>query len=290
MNARTLRISASHRRVGFRQRLASLPFYVLALLVVAAFILPFSWMVSMAFKQPDEWFVTPPRLIPLHPTLANFAGALDPIFLRYAFNSVVISCTTTVVTIVFAVFSSYAFSRLRFPGRRQIFTITILTQLLPLVVLIIPIYRFFGEHHLVNTYLALVVSYLTFTVPVAVWLLRGFFISIPPDFEEAAKIDGCSQLGAFIRIVLPLSTPGIASTATYVFFTTWQEFLFALSLTTSQDMRTLPVGILGYVGEHYTQWGLLMAASVLICIPVFFLFLVLQRQFVAGLVRGGVKG
>jgi len=264
--------------------------YVLVMVVVAFFILPFSWMVSIGFKAPDEWFVTPPRLIPQRPTLDNYLGALDPAFLRYAFNSILVSTVTTVVTLVFAVFSAYAFSRLRFPGRRQIFTLIILTQLLPLVVLIIPIYRFFAEQGLINTYLALVIAYLTFTVPVAVWLLRGFFASIPFDLEEAAKIDGCGQLGAFLRVVLPLSTPGLAGTATYVFFSTWQEFLFALSLTTSQDMRTLPIGILGYIGEHQTNWGLLMAASVLICVPVFVLFLFLQRQFVAGLVAGGVKG
>jgi ABC-type glycerol-3-phosphate transport system permease component len=264
--------------------------YVLVMLVVAFFILPFSWMVSIGFKAPDEWFVTPPRLIPQRPTLDNYLGALDPAFLRYAFNSILVSTITTVVTLVFAVFSAYAFSRLRFPGRRQIFTLIILTQLLPLVVLIIPIYRFFAAQGLINTYLALVIAYLTFTVPVAVWLLRGFFASIPFDLEEAAKIDGCGQLGAFLRVVLPLSTPGLAGTATYVFFSTWQEFLFALSLTTSQDMRTLPIGILGYIGEHQTNCGLLMAASVLICVPVFVLFLFLQRQFVAGLVAGGVKG
>ncbi len=273
-----------------RASVNSLVSSLLVLLLVAFFILPFSWMVSMGFKQPDEWFVTPPRLIPQHPTLANYLGALDPAFLRYAFNSVLVSSVTTAITIICALFSAYAFSRLAFPGRRQLFTLIILTQLLPLVVLIIPIYRFFAEQGLINTYLALIVAYLTFTVPVAVWLLRGFFASIPVDLEEAAKIDGCTQMGAFLRVVLPLSAPGIAGTATYVFFSTWQELLFALSLTTSQDMRTLPVGILGYIGEHETNWGLLMAASTLICIPVFGLFLFLQRQFVAGLVAGGVKG
>jgi ABC-type glycerol-3-phosphate transport system permease component len=275
---------------AYRPRAGSFLTYVLVMVVVAFFILPFSWMISMGFKAPDEWFVTPPRLIPEHPTLANYLGALDPAFLRYAFNSILVSSVTTVVTIVFAVFSAYAFSRLMFPGRRQIFTLIILTQLLPLVVLIIPIYRFFAQQGLINTYPALIIAYLTFTVPVAVWLLRGFFSSIPYDLEEAAKIDGCTQMGAFLRIVLPLSAPGIAGTATYVFFGTWQELLIALSLTTSQDMRTLPIGILGFIGEHQTNWGLLMATSVLICIPVFVLFLFLQRQFVAGLVSGGVKG
>ena len=180
------------------------------MVLVAFFILPFSWMVSMGFDQTDEWFLNPPRLIPQHPTLDNYIGALDPFFLRYALNSILVSTFTTVTTIVFAVFCAYAFSRLRFPLRRQLFTLIIMTQLLPLVVLIIPIYRFFAEQGLINTYPALVISYLTFTVPVAVWLLRGFFASIPIELEEAAKLDGCTQMGAFMRVVLPLSMPGIS--------------------------------------------------------------------------------
>jgi ABC-type glycerol-3-phosphate transport system permease component len=146
-----------------------------------------------------------------------------------------------------------------------------------------------GDWHLLNTYFSLIVAYLTFTVPVAVWLMRGFLVGLPVELEEAAQIDGCTRMGSFFRVVVPISGPGIAATATYVFFLSWQEFLFALAFM-SGDMQTLPVGVLGYIGEHTTDWGRLMAASSLVCLPVLVLFLFLQRQFIAGLVQGSVKG
>jgi multiple sugar transport system permease protein/raffinose/stachyose/melibiose transport system permease protein len=197
---------------------------------------------------------------------------------------------TTVVTLVAAVFASYSFSRLRYPGRKILLIMILFTQLLPLAVLIVPMYRIMGRLKMLDTYPALVIAYLTFTIPVAVWFLRGFFSAIPYELEEAAQIDGASRLTAFLLVVLPISLPGISATATYVFFVTWQEFMFALAFTTSKAMRTLPVGILDFIGEHQTDWGVLMAASVLVCLPVFLLFFLLQRQFIAGLTKGAIKG
>ena len=151
-------------------------------------------------------------------------------------------------------------------------------------------YRIMARLNMLDTYPALVIAYLTFTIPVAVWFMRGFLSAIPYELEEAAQLDGASRLQAFLLIVLPVSLPGISATATYVFFVTWQEFMFALAFTTSRHMRTLPVGILDFIGEHQTDWGVLMAASVLVCLPVFFLFFLLQRQFIAGLTQGAIKG
>jgi len=263
--------------------------YAAVVVVVGLFLSPFVWMLSMALKPPNEIFAFPPTLLPHHPTAANFSGALTPTFLRYGFNSLVVAFATTVVTVPVALLSAYAFSRLRFPGRKQILALIILTQLLPLVVLVVPIYQIMADWHLLNTYPALIIAYLTFTIPVAVWLLRGFLVGLPVELEEAGQIDGCTRIGAFFRIIVPLTAPGISATATYVFFLSWQEFLFALTFM-SGSMQTLPVGVLGYIGEHTTDWGLLMAASTLVCVPVFVLFLFLQRQFIAGLVQGGVKG
>jgi ABC-type glycerol-3-phosphate transport system permease component len=147
-----------------------------------------------------------------------------------------------------------------------------------------------GQAGLIDTFASLIIGYLAFSVPVGVWLLRGFFVGIPKELEEAAHIDGCSQLQAFWRIVVPLVRPGIGATAAYILFLTWQEFMFALTFITSQDKRTLPVGIFDFVGQYETNWGNLMAASVLICIPVFILFLFVQKQLVGGLTQGAVKG
>jgi multiple sugar transport system permease protein/raffinose/stachyose/melibiose transport system permease protein len=192
--------------------------------------------------------------------------------------------------IAVSLFSSYAFSRLRFRGRKFLLKVIILTQLFPLIVIIIPIYTIFTRLHLINTHISLVIAYLTFTVPVGVWILRGFFKGIPYNLEEAAMVDGCTRLRAFIRIVLPLARPGISATAVYIFIVTWQEFMFALTFMSGQKMRTLPVGILDFVRQYGINWGGLMAASTLITIPVFILFLILQRQFISGLTQGSIKG
>jgi ABC-type glycerol-3-phosphate transport system permease component len=264
--------------------------HALAVLTVAFFALPFAWMISVALKQPDELFTFPPHLLPSRPTLENFASAVTPSFLRYGLNSAVVATLTTVITLAVATFSAYSFSRLKYRGRKALLVLILFTQLLPLAVLIVPMYRIMGGLGMLDTYPALVVAYLTFTIPVGVWFLRGFFAAIPYEIEEAAQIDGASRLQAFLHVVLPVSLPGISATATYVFFVTWQEFMFALAFTTSKSMRTLPVGILDFIGEHQTNWGVLMAASVLVCLPVFVLFFAMQRQFIAGLTRGAMKG
>lgn len=279
------RQAASPRTVRARRGLL----YLAVLLVLVFFLFPFFWMISMALKPVTEIFAFPPTPLPIHATLDNFRVAINPTFLRYGLNSLIVAVVTTLVTVPVALLCAYSFTRLRFPGRAQILALIIMTQLMPLVVLVVPIYEIMGGWHLLNTYFALIVAYLTFTVPVAVWLLRGFLAGLPVELEEAARIDGCTRMGAFFRIVVPISAPGISATATYVFFLSWQEFLFALTFL-SGNMQTLPVGVLGYIGEHTTDWGLLMAASSLVCVPVFVLFLFLQRQFIAGLVQGSVKG
>ncbi|MGQ9786736.1 MAG: carbohydrate ABC transporter permease [Anaerolineae bacterium] len=274
----------------YRKKLHRVMIYVLVLVTIAVFGCPIFWMLSVAIKPAQEIFCFPPTFLPAEPTLENFQKALNPVFLRYAFNSVLVASSTTVLTLVFAVLSSYSFSRLHFRGRKPLLVVILLTQLLPLAVLIVPMFRILSNIGLINTYPALIIAYLTFTVPVAVWFLRSFFYSIPYELEEAAMIDGCTRLRAFLTIILPLSLPGISATGTYVFFVTWQELLFSLAFMTSKSMRTLPVGVLDFIGEHVTDWGALMAASILVCVPVFVLFIFMQNQLIAGLTEGAIKG
>jgi len=257
---------------------------------VGVFVGPILWMVSVALKSPQETFRFPPTFLPEWPTLENFAKALNPGFLRYALNSILVAGLTTVLTLSFAVFSSYSFSRLKFRGRKPLLVIILLTQLLPLAVLIVPMFRIMSSLGMINTYPALIIAYLTFTIPVAVWFLRSFFHNIPYELEEAAMMDGCTRMRAFFSVILPLSLPGISATGSYVFFVTWQELLFSLAFMTSKDMRTLPLGVLDFIGEHITDWGALMAASILVCVPVFLLFIFMQNQLIAGLTEGAVKG
>lgn len=252
---------------------------------------PFLWMLSVALKPPPEQFGIPPTLLPSHPTLENFLSVLHyPLFINYFTNSLIIATITTIFVVCVTVFSAYSFSRVKFAGRKKFLSLIIFSQLFPLAAIIVPIYIIISKIGLINTYFSLIIAYLSFTVPISVWILRGFIEGIPYELEEAAMIDGCGKLQAFLRIILPLSRSGIAATASYIFFVTWQEFMFALTFITDETKRTLPVGILDFIGQYETNWGNLMAASIFVCLPVFILFMVLQRQLVAGLTKGSLKG
>jgi ABC-type glycerol-3-phosphate transport system permease component len=276
-------------RIRKHRLIAFVRFFLIAVLL--GFVLfPFFYMASTAFKTEPDQFRSPPVYLPKEPTLVNFKQALEPKFIRYFINSFIVTISTTLIVITVSIFSSYAFSRIRFRGRKFLLKIIILTQLFPLIVIIIPVYTIFTKIHLINTHISLIIAYLTFTVPVGVWILRGFFKGIPYNLEEAAMVDGCTRLRAFLKIVLPLAKPGISATAVYIFIVTWQEFMFALTFLTGEKMRTLPVGILDFIRQYGVNWGGLMAASTLITIPVFILFLILQRQFISGLTQGSIKG
>ena len=264
--------------------------YILVGLLLIFVLFPFGWMVSIALKTPEEQFRIPPTLLPSHFTLQNFLTlSQHPVFIYFFLNSILIASTTTLLVVFVTIFCAYSFSRLKFPGRTSLLSIIILTQLFPLAAIIVPIYIIMSRVGLINTYFSLIIAYLSFTVPISVWLLRGFIQGIPPELEEAAMVDGCGRLQAFIKIILPLSRPGIAATAAYIFFVSWQEFMFALTFITDEYKRTLTVGILDFVGQYTTDWGSLMAASVCICLPVFVLFLILQKQLITGLTRGALK-
>lgn len=264
--------------------------YILVALLLIFVLFPFAWMVSIALKTPEEQFRVPPTLLPSHFTLQNFLTlSQHPVFIYFFLNSILIASTTTLLVVFVTIFCAYSFSRLKFPGRTSLLSIIILTQLFPLAAIIVPIYIIMSRVGLINTHFSLIIAYLSFTVPISVWLLRGFIQGIPPELEEAAMVDGCGRLQAFIKIILPLSRPGIAATAAYIFFVSWQEFMFALTFITDEHKRTLTVGILDFVGQYTTDWGSLMAASVCICLPVFVLFLILQKQLITGLTRGALK-
>lgn len=266
--------------------------YLTVTILMIWVLLPIVWMISTAFKPPKEQFAAPPLLFPLNPTLTNFETIATPWFIRIFLNSLVVALSTTVIVILLSILPSYAFARLRFRFRKQLFYTLIFSQMFPLAALIIPIYAMVSTLKLIDTYYALIIANLTFTVPTSVWLLRSFVLGIPTELEEAAQIDGCSTLKAFLRIVLPLLTPGMLSTATYIFIVTWQEFLFALTFISLDEMKTLAVGILRFIGQYSyaIDWGAVMAASTVASVPTFILFVLLQKQLVSGLLRGALKG
>jgi len=185
---------------------------------------------------------------------------------------------------------SSGYPPLNFFGKRAIFYLILLTQLIPIASIAIPVYQILRGIGLINTYAGLVVAYLTFTVPVSIWLLKSFFDNIPVEIEEAAMVDGCTKIGAFFRTVVPLSKPGIAAASVWVVVATWQELIYALAITTTPDMRTVTVGILDFFGQFTINYGVLFAWAILISIPIIILFLLLQKYFIAGLTEGSVKG
>jgi ABC-type glycerol-3-phosphate transport system permease component len=262
----------------------------LNLTLAVIILLPFFWMISVSLKPATEPFAIPARLWPQHPTLDNYVSAFRPEFRTYFLNSVVVSLSTLVITVTLALFAAYAFTRAQFRLVSIAMTLVIVSQMFPASAIIIPIYKMMKAANLLNTYTSLILAYVTVTLPVAIWMMRGFMANLPLTLEEAAAIDGAGPLRTFFEIILPLCRPGIVATAVFVLIVTWQEFLFALSFTSTKEMRTLPVGINDYIGQYGIRYGELMASSVLISLPVILVFFLLQRQFVAGLTAGAVKG
>jgi multiple sugar transport system permease protein/raffinose/stachyose/melibiose transport system permease protein len=259
---------------------------VLALIIL----MPFFWMVSVSLKPATEPFAIPARLWPQHPTFDNYVTAFRPEFRIYFMNSVIVSLSTLAITVTLALFAAYAFTRAQFRLISVAMTLVIVSQMFPASAIIIPIYKMMKSADLLNTYASLIIAYVAVTLPVAIWMMRGFMANLPITLEEAAAIDGAGPLRTFFEIILPLCRPGIVATAVFVLIVTWQEFLFALSFTSTKEMRTLPVGVNDYIGQYGIRYGELMASSVLISLPVIVIFFLLQRQFVAGLTAGAVKG
>ena len=274
-------------RVSFRSRVL---LTLLQLLLAGVILLPFFWIVSVSLKPTAEPFAIPARLWPQHPTLDNYLTAFRPEFRIYFVNSVVVSLSTIAITVTLGLLAAYSFTRNQSKALLALMTLVLGAQMFPSSAIIIPIYRLMKSVDLLNTYASLIIAYVTITLPVAIWMLRGFLARLPVELDEAAALDGAGPLRAFLWIIVPLSWPGLVATAVFVLIVTWQEFLFALSFTSTREMRTLPVGMNDFIGQYGIRYGELMASSVLVSLPVVAAFFLLQRQFVAGLTAGAVKG
>jgi multiple sugar transport system permease protein len=266
----------------------------LALLTVFA-MLPMAWMLSTSLKTQFAALQYPPEWIPSNPTLEQYRRLLSPEsevgreFLQYAWNSIYISTITTVLGVVLAVPAAYAFSRFRFPGRNALFYAVLVRNMFPAVVFLIPLFIMMRWLRVVNTPISLILTYLTFGLPLSIWLLKGFYDNIPVQLEQAARIDGASRFKAFLLVVMPLSSPGIIATAIYSFILSWNEYVYAVTFLNDKDRLTLPVGLERFFTEYAANWPGLMAASFIMSVPVVVLFLVLQKYFVRALTEGAVK-
>ncbi|MCB1499875.1 MAG: carbohydrate ABC transporter permease [Bauldia sp.] len=253
-------------------------------------LIPFFWMVSVSLKPGDEPFAIPANLWPDNPTLENYVTAFRPEFRVYFLNSIIVSLSTVTIVVSLALLAAYTFTRNQTRVILVLMALVVAAQMFPASAIIIPIYKMMKSADLLNTYASLILAYITVTLPVAIWMLRAFMARLPVELDEAAAVDGCGPFRTFFSVILPLCRPGIVATAVFVLIVTWQEFLFALSFTSTKDMRTLPVGMNDFIGQYGIRYGELMASSVLISIPVVAVFFLLQRQFVAGLTAGAVKG
>jgi multiple sugar transport system permease protein len=285
---------AATRRRGVTDGWGIAGWIYLVVLVLFA-ILPMIWMFLTSIKTQFAALQYPPAWIPTTVTFEQYDRLLSPTgevgheFLRYMWNSIWISSATTVIGVAIAVPAAYAFSRFRFPGRRILFFSVLFRNMFPAVVFLMPLFVMMRFLHLVNTQTSLIITYLTFGLPLSIWLLKGFYDNIPIQLEQAARIDGATRFQAFILVVMPLSAPGIVATAIYSFITAWNEYVYALTFLNDDDKLTLPVGLQRFFTEYATNWPGLMAASFIMSVPVVALFLVLQKYFVRALTEGAVK-
>lgn len=251
---------------------------------------PVLWMISNSFKSNAEIFEWPPRLI-----TENFSfGAYAKVFqnseqVRFFINSYCIAILVVILTLIIGIMASYGFSRFQFRGKELINTVIISVQAVPPITLLIPYLSLIVTLKLYNTYFALILTYLVFTLPYCILMMTGYFNMIPKELDEAVMIDGGSRFKALWRIIVPSSVPGLISVGMYTFMQSWNEYMFALTLTKTNNMRTVPVGINLLMGQHAYEWNQMMAMSVLGSLPILILFLFFQNYFMAGMTAGAVK-
>ena len=274
-----------------RRAATALPYATLILFAVFC-LFPLLWMLDTALKAPSDIMTADPTFLIHRPTLDNFRRVLfDSPFATYFRNSLIVAAASTILTLTISTFAAYALSRWPTASPAQVVGgALVVSQMVPGVLLLIPLYVLMRTLGLLSTYAALIMVYCTFMVPLATFMLRGFFDGIPRELEEAAEMDGCSRLGFIARILVPLSAPGITATGVFAFIAAWNEFMFGYVLVNDDARRTLTPGIMIFKGSHQTDWGALTAASVLAVVPVALGFVYLQRFLIEGLSAGAVKG
>lgn len=277
------------RRKAISKFLAQVAFTIGAWLLAVYVVAPFVWTLFSSFETRAQLFSRPPTWFPTMLYLKNYQEILaDPTLLASLRNSAIVATFTTLAALCLGSLAAYAFARLQLPRKNTLFVLILATQMLPGMAILIPMYVTMRNLGLIYTYQGLIIAYLTFNLPYVIWLLRAFFVSIPAEIEDAARVDGCSRLGAIIHVVLPLSAPGFISTGIFAFIGAWNEFLFA-SVMTSTATKTFPVRMAHFIGEEWTAYERMFAAAVIGTIPILILVAIFQRYIIRGLTEGGLK-
>jgi multiple sugar transport system permease protein len=265
---------------------------VLVIATVAA-IAPVYWMLTISLKREVDQFANPPRWLFFPPTLEHYYDAfVARSFVQYLFTSALVAIASTGCALIIGTLAAYSLARFELPWRldRKLSLWILSTRMFPAIVTAVPLFLMMRDLGLLDTKLSLIIVYTGFNLPFVIWMMRGFFAEVPRDLEEAAMVDGDSRMGALWRVVLPLVAPGLAATAVFCLIVSWNEFLFALVLTQTDEAMTLPVGIAGRVTQYEIKWGVMSAAGVVAIIPILAFAIAVQRYLVRGLSLGAVKG
>jgi multiple sugar transport system permease protein len=267
--------------------------YAALLAAVLAALAPVYWMVTISLKNEVDQFAAPPRWLIFSPTLAHYIDAFwSRSFGGYLVTSLLVSTLSTACAVIMGTLAAYALARFRLPAKmdRRLSLWILSTRMFPPIVTAVPLFLMMRDLRLLNTVASLVIVYTALNLPFVVWMMRGFFQELPRELEEAAMVDGDSRLGALVRVVLPLATPGLAATSVFCLIMSWNELLLALVLTQTDRAMTLPVGIAGRVTQYEIEWGVMSAAGVVAMLPILVFALAVQRYLVRGLSLGAIKG
>ena len=285
--ARTTRKAQKGATAGRHMWLA----YVGIGLIILYCLAPFYWMLVSAFRRPDDTFET--DLVPTPPSFQNFldAFAAKNGFGRALLNSIIVAGTVTVLTLLIGTFAAYALARLDFKGKNLSLAVIIATSMFPGIAMVIPLFKLFTNIQWINTYQALIIPAMSFALPLSVWNLTAFFRQMPAELEQAAMVDGCTQAQAFRKVIMPLAAPGVFTTAIIVFVAAWNEYIIALTMTNKATSRTATIAVTFFTGAtgRDIPFGSIMAAGVILTVPLLIMVLLFQRRIVAGLTAGGVK-
>jgi multiple sugar transport system permease protein len=268
--------------------------YIGGLLIVVYCLFPVAWIVSLSMKAPTD--LTNGQFLPTKATLDNyreiFTGGASDLFLSALRNSVGISLIATFISVVLAMFAAYAIARLEFPGKRLILTTALAVAIFPVISIVTPLFNLWRQIGLYDTWPGLIIPYLSLTLPISIWTLSAFFREIPWEMEQAAQVDGATSWQAFRKVIVPLAAPGVFTTAIISFFIAWNDFVYGISLTSTEAARPVPAALALFTGASQFEepTGYISAAAVVVTVPVVVLVLLFQRRIVAGLTNGAVKG
>ena len=275
--------------------LTRIPVYTLVILGLAFFLIflvfPIYWLFVSSIRPAEALFQVPSQLVPSRVSFDNFVTMLTRTQIaRYFLNSVFVSISVVMLTMFISILGAYSLTKYNYPGRELISRLILLAYIFPGILILFPLHQMVVNFGLHNSLTGLILANLTFTVPFCLWMLRAFFMQLPVSLEEAAMIDGCNKFGAFLRVLLPLTKPGVLAGGVFAFILSWNEYMFALVFITRNDLRTLPLGVAGFLGHLTIEWGLLLASGVTAVLPIVFAFMFFQRYLVQGISAGAVKG